>query len=251
MPGAHSLRQNPWRCTLRNSVAAAFILFLFLPALAVHAKDKERQWQTGKVLDTGRSSVYAGNVSSASGSATSSGDSTYGSANGSSVAVYRVYETYEIESEGYIYDCQEHIKWRWSKPAVLTVNGPVQFALEGNHIYIKSEDGSEHETKIVKKVVTPKQMTTPGSQTQTPPTNPVAAVSQGREFERGTVTVTSTPDGGDVYADASFVGNAPAVLKLPEGKHTIKVSMAGLKDWTREIAVLSGSQVRLTAALQK
>jgi len=251
MSGTHSLRQNSWRCTLYNSVAAAFMLFLFLPVSVVHAKEKERQWQTGKVIDTGRSSVYAGDVSSASGSATSTGNTTYGNANGGSVAVYRVYETYEIESEGYIYVCQEHIKWRWSKPAALTVNGPVQFALEGNHIYIKSEDGSEHETKIVKKVVTSEQKTMPGSQPQTPPTNPVATASKDRDSERGTITVTSTPEGGDVYADGSFVGNAPAILKLPEGKHTIKVSKAGFKDWTREISVLAGSQVRLTAALEK
>ena len=228
-----------------------FILFLFLPISAVRAKEKERQWQTGRVLDTGRSSVFAGNVSSASGSATTSGDSTYGNASGSSVAVYRVYETYEIESEGYIYVCQEHIKWRWSKPAILTVNGPVQFALEGNHIYIKSEDGSEHETKILKKVKKPEQISTPGSQPQTPSTNPVPSVSRDRESERGTITVASTPEGGDVYADGSFVGNAPAVLKLPEGKHTIKVSKEGYGDWSREITVLAGSVLKLTAVLGK
>jgi hypothetical protein len=73
--------------------------------------------------------------------------------------VYRVYETYTIEARDYVYVCQEHIRWRWSKPAVLTVNGPVQFAMEKDRIYIKSEDGSEHETKIVKKILKDQQPT--------------------------------------------------------------------------------------------
>jgi len=67
----------------------------------------------------------------------------------------------------------------------------------------------------------------------------------------GTITVNSNPDGADVYVDSSFVGNAIAVLKLSEGKHVIKVSMAGYKDWTREITVLAGSEVKLVATLEK
>ena len=125
------------------------------------AKEKQRQWQTGKVLDTSRDKTYAGSVGNASGTATTSGRTTYGNASGHSTAVYKVYETYTIEAGDYVYVCQEHIKWRWSKPALLTVNGPVQFAMEQDRIYIKSEDGSEHETKIIKKIL----------KTQQPPAN--------------------------------------------------------------------------------
>ena len=100
------------------------------------AKEKQRDWQTGKVVDTSRDKTYAGSVGNASGTATTSGDTTYGHASGSSTAVYRVYETYTIEAGDYVYVCQEHIKWRWSKPALLTVNGPVQFAMEkGPHLH--------------------------------------------------------------------------------------------------------------------
>ena len=123
------------------------------------AKEKQRQWQTGKVLDTSSGRTYAGNVGNASGTATTSGGTTYGNASGSSMAVYRVYETYTIEAGDYVYVCQERIRWRWSKPALLTVNGPVQFAMEKNSVYIKSEDGSEHETKIIKKILKAQQPT--------------------------------------------------------------------------------------------
>jgi hypothetical protein len=134
------------------ALTIACVSFLLL-ARGIPAKEKERNWQTGKVVDMNRDKTYAGTVENASGSATSSGNTTYGQANGSSTAVYRVYETYAIEAGDYVYVCEEHIKWRWSKPAVLTVNGPVQFAIEKDRIYIKSEDGSEHETKIIKKVL--------------------------------------------------------------------------------------------------
>lgn len=141
---------------------------VLLLSSSVFPKEKERQWQTGKVLDTNRDRTYAGTTSHASGSATTSGNTTYGSANGSATAVYHVYETYEIEAGDYVYVCQEHIRWKWSKPAMLIVNGPVQFAIEKDRLYIKSEDGSEHETKIIKKIL----------KTQQPAASPSAPKSQ-------------------------------------------------------------------------
>ena len=144
------------KCFRAFAVICVSLMVLTNPSFA---KEKQREWQTGKVVDTNRDTTYAGSVGNASGTATTSGDTTYGNASGSSTAVYRVYETYTIEARDYVYVCQEHIRWRWSKPAVLTVNGPVQFAMEKDRIYIKSEDGSEHETKIVKKILKDQQPT--------------------------------------------------------------------------------------------
>ena len=142
------------KCFLALAVISVPLIFLTNPSFA---KEKQRQWQTGKVVETSGEKTYAGNVGSASGTATSSGSTTYGNATGSSIAVYKVYETYTIEAGDYVYVCQERIKWKWSKPALLTVNGPVQFAMEKDRIYIKSEDGSEHETKIIKKILKTQQ----------------------------------------------------------------------------------------------
>jgi len=55
--------------------------------------------------------------------------------------------------------------------------------------------------------------------------------------ETATVTLKSTPDAADVSVDGNFMGNTPASLKLAAGKHTVKVSHAGYKDWSREITV--------------
>lgn len=67
----------------------------------------------------------------------------------------------------------------------------------------------------------------------------------------GTVSLTSNPDGADVYVDGQFYGNSPATLKLKPGKHTIGVKMAGYKDWSRDISTDSGGESHLTAVLEK
>lgn len=66
----------------------------------------------------------------------------------------------------------------------------------------------------------------------------------------GTVTVSSTPDGAEISSDGSFVGNAPSSLKLNAGKHVIKVTAAGRKEWSREITVQAGSELKLNAVLE-
>jgi hypothetical protein len=68
---------------------------------------------------------------------------------------------------------------------------------------------------------------------------------------KGTVNISSNPTQADILVDGQFVGNSPAALKLAPGKHTIAVKLSGHKEWSREIAVESGSEVQLTANLEK
>ena len=63
--------------------------------------------------------------------------------------------------------------------------------------------------------------------------------------------VNSNPDGADVYVDGSFVGNAPATLKLKPGKHTITVKQSGYKDWSREVSTEAGAEAHISATLEK
>lgn len=69
--------------------------------------------------------------------------------------------------------------------------------------------------------------------------------------DKGTIMLTSLPDGAEVYVDEDLVGNAPVTLKLLSGKHTVKVSQTGYKPWTRQIAVHGGSETNLKASLEK
>jgi S1-C subfamily serine protease len=65
----------------------------------------------------------------------------------------------------------------------------------------------------------------------------------------GSVSITSVPDGAEVYLDDKFVGNAPETLKLSVGPHNVKLKAEGKKDWERSIEILTDSQLNLKAQL--
>ena len=63
----------------------------------------------------------------------------------------------------------------------------------------------------------------------------------------GTVTVSSDPDGADVYLDGKFVSNTPAILKIPIGDHSVRLTYSNRADWTRNVNILKDSQLTLKA----
>lgn len=66
----------------------------------------------------------------------------------------------------------------------------------------------------------------------------------------GTVSITSDPDGAEIWVDGKFVGNAPATLKLAAGSHTIRGKAPDCVDWERSVEVLKDSAVTLRAVLE-
>jgi PEGA domain len=102
-------------------------------------------------------------------------------------------------------------------------------------------------TVVVDSAPKPEEKPTSNGSVPTPAARPSDDAPNGT----ATITVSSSPDGADIYVDESFIGNAPATLKLNAGKHTIKVTMAGFKDWSREIAALAGAEAHLAASLDK
>jgi PEGA domain len=67
----------------------------------------------------------------------------------------------------------------------------------------------------------------------------------------GKLSVASIPDGADIEVDGSFVGNTPSDVQVTEGDHTVAVKKDGFKDWERKLKVSVGSNVHLTAELEK
>jgi hypothetical protein len=126
---------------------------LLMAGISVFGAAKQRDWQDGKVLDSQRSRYFAGTIGNTSSSGTV-GDGTYsGTSNGTQTAVYRIFETFVIEGEKYVYLAQERLRWRWSKAANVTVNGPIKYAVEKRNLFVIDEDGKEHEMEIVKKTL--------------------------------------------------------------------------------------------------
>jgi len=65
----------------------------------------------------------------------------------------------------------------------------------------------------------------------------------------GTVTISSEPDGAEIFVDEKFLGNAPASLKLSAGSHAIVLKFPGHGEWRRTLEVLKSSKVSLKATL--
>jgi PEGA domain len=65
------------------------------------------------------------------------------------------------------------------------------------------------------------------------------------------LSISSMPDGADIEADGSFVGNTPSDIQLAEGEHVVSVKKSGFKTWERKLKVNNGSSVHLNAELEK
>jgi hypothetical protein len=138
----------------RQSWAVALSMLMSLVAFSA---EKVRNWQTVKVVDTERSRYFAGTVGSGNTTGTAQSNGNYGTYQGqtntSQTAVYRVYQTFAIEGDTRVYMAQERLRWKWSKPANLTVNAPVKFAVEKRKLFVIDDDGKEHEMEILKQVL--------------------------------------------------------------------------------------------------
>jgi hypothetical protein len=69
--------------------------------------------------------------------------------------------------------------------------------------------------------------------------------------DKGTVSVTSNPEGAEIFIDSAQAGHAPATLKLTPGKHSVQVVMSGYKDFIQDVSVTSGAETAVNATLSK
>ena len=67
----------------------------------------------------------------------------------------------------------------------------------------------------------------------------------------GTASITSTPDGAEIFVDSVGHGHTPSLLKLKPGKHQVQIALQGYKDWLVEVEVKADSIVNVTANHEK
>jgi serine protease Do len=65
----------------------------------------------------------------------------------------------------------------------------------------------------------------------------------------GSVAIGSEPAGADIFVDGQFVGQTPSTVQLAAGGHSVEVKSQGKQSWTRNLDVISESQITLKAAL--
>jgi hypothetical protein len=126
----------------------ATLALIFTTPTFAGKKAPNRNWQSGKVLDSQRSQEFAGTVDRPGLVLTNGIRIT----NDSKRALYHIQQTIVIESETYTYTVAEALR-RNGRPANLTVNGTLMFAAEDTILYIVDEDLREHKMEIVKKVL--------------------------------------------------------------------------------------------------
>jgi len=65
------------------------------------------------------------------------------------------------------------------------------------------------------------------------------------------ITVQSDPSGAEIYLDEQLVGSTPSILAVAPGKHAFRLHAAGRADWSRQVNLLTGSDITLAATLDK
>ncbi len=81
------------------------------------------------------------------------------------------------------------------------------------------------------------------------PTPPPAAAAPAQIASH--VKIQSDPPGAEIYLDGQMVGSTPSTLMIPSGNHTFRVHASGHPDWTRQVNILPGSEITLSANLDK
>jgi hypothetical protein len=115
---------------------------ILLASIGISAAEHQRDWQTGKLLDTDRNRYFAGTFTPAG----PNGHGQFG------YPLYRAIQDYVIDAGTYIYVAEERVRPK-SKPVNLVINAPVKYAIEKRKLYVIDDDGKEHEAQIVKQIL--------------------------------------------------------------------------------------------------
>jgi len=239
--------------------------------LAVNTADlaaKDRQWETGTLLDSRERSYTNSNVTTERGTVPGVVDGGTYSRQKESYEVDTVWQEYAIKAGGYGYKAKQPLQWRWSKPAVVTVGGSVKFAIEGRSLYLVDDTGKEYRMELLQRVAIPKKSAVtpsvnsdrvdvgvPVAMPAVPSTNAEVKTetpSPSAPPKGITVRITSTPSNAEIDIDGNYWGSSPTadLTRLPAGTHTITVKKIGYKQWERKIELAPGDDRTVNAELE-
>lgn len=136
-----------------NHMIQRIATLIVLAAALIAAAPKNRDWQTGMVLDP-QDNLYFGHTYSHPTDATMSfGDARTGSqihVGTRSPGDDFVLDQYVVESESYVYLAQT-MRLRSNKPFRLPANMPVKFAIDKKRIWLLDAEGNEYQANIAKR----------------------------------------------------------------------------------------------------
>jgi hypothetical protein len=83
---------------------------------------------------------------------------------------------------------------------------------------------------------------------------PVIAAQQAppeKAAEKVRCSFSSIPPGAEIVVDGKYLGSTPSEIPLATGTHVVVFSMPGFAQWKRDLTVTAGSELTVSAALQK
>jgi hypothetical protein len=137
----------------RTSYGIWLLLAIFTVSMISLAAN--RQWQSGKLLDTEQQKIKEGSTTTyntdGQAKSKSNGKTDYSqTTTATTTDDVDTYEVYTIQGSDKTYIAREKLLFPWSKPANVTVGAEVKFAIEGRKLYILDESQKEHKASIVK-----------------------------------------------------------------------------------------------------
>jgi len=167
---------------------------------------------------------------------------------------------------------------RFSRCAELPVGQTYQAREDKHGITVIYEDAKGKERKELYQVVAanaapaasaapsaPRQSATVSTQPSAPaaaapargaasPSGAVQAVTQPMAVSGGEkvrCAFTTNPAGAEITLDGKYVGSTPSEIAVSTGTHEVLFSMPGFAPWKRELTVTAGSELTVSAILQK
>jgi PEGA domain len=145
---------------------------------------------------------------------------------------------------------------RWSNCTPLPVGEKfgAQKEKHGFAVWIENSKGKEVKQSYTlmpnDKAVVAEQ---PSSTAANPASSSVASSPAIPESNRETIkcNFSSTPSGAEITLDGRYVGNTPSVVGITTGNHVVVLFMPGFDQWKRELTVSPGSDLNVSANLQK
>jgi hypothetical protein len=104
-------------------------------------------------------------------------------------------------------------------------------------------------TQPVPGAAAPRQ--SPQAPAPTPPPLAGQQTTPDKVSEKVKCHFSSIPPGAEINVDGKYVGSTPSEIPLGIGTHVVVISTPGFAQWKRELTVLSGAELTVSAILQK
>jgi len=168
--------------------------------------------------------------------------------------------------------CSVDSKWSRCIPLAKGETYDARPAKKGFIVYYADDKGKSRSqlytlvtgTITAESAASPPQAASPqpaATQTPAPATAPVAAspapaparVAAQQAPAPGSIqcSFSSTPSGAEITLDGKYVGSTPSEIAVSTGTHVVSFSLPGFAEWKRDLTVIPGSQLTVSAILQK